>query len=117
MTPNEYGPITAEAKHAGKHYRLRGESLFELTADGEHYIGAVPGGIALPPLAPQTATMSLRDHFAGLAMQGFASDPQMAIGIRETAEQSGISTPEMMARTAYGLADAMIAERNRTGGG
>ena len=61
--------------------------------------------------------MSLRDHFAGLAMQAFASDPQMAIGIREAAEQAGISAPEMMARTAYGLANAMIAERNRTGGG
>ena len=58
--------------------------------------------------------MSLRDHFAGLAMQAFASDPQMAIGVREAAEQAGISAPDMMARTAYGLADAMIAERNRT---
>ena len=61
--------------------------------------------------------MFLRDNFAGLAMQAFASDPQMAIGIREAAEQAGISAPEMMARTAYALADAMIAERNRTGGG
>ena len=61
--------------------------------------------------------MSLRDHFAGLAMQGFASDPQMAIGIREAAEDAGIEAPEMMARTAYRLADAMIYERNRTGGG
>ena len=31
--------------------------------------------------------------------------------------QAGITPPEMMARTAYALADAMIAERNRTGGG
>ena len=61
--------------------------------------------------------MSLRDHFAGLAMQAFASDPQMAIGIREAAEDAGIEAPEMMARTAYRLADAMIYERNRTGGG
>ena len=30
--------------------------------------------------------MRLRDHFAGLAMQAFASNPQMAIGIRDTAE-------------------------------
>ena len=61
--------------------------------------------------------MSLRDHFAGLAMQAFASNPQMAIGIRDTAEQAGITPPEMMACTAYRLADAMIYERNRTGGG
>ena len=61
--------------------------------------------------------MSLRDHFAGLAMQGLASDPQMAIGIRDAAEDAGIEAPEMMARTAYRLADAMIYERNRTGGG
>ena len=58
--------------------------------------------------------MFLRDHFAGLAMQGFISDPQMSLAIREAAEQAGITAPEMMARTAYGLADAMIAERNRT---
>ena len=61
--------------------------------------------------------MFLRDHFAGLAMQGFISDPQMSLAIREAAEQAGITAPEMMARTAYGLADAMIAERNRTGDG
>ena len=77
------------------------------------------GGPAFPNVWEDNPSqgMFLRDHFAGLAMQAFASDPQMAIGIREAAEDAGIEAPEMMARTAYRLADAMIYERNRTGGG
>ena len=61
--------------------------------------------------------MSLRDHFAGLAMQALSAHPESLVAIRLSAEQAGITAPEMMARTAYGIADAMIAERNRTGGG
>ena len=57
--------------------------------------------------------MSRRDWLAGLAMQGFVSDPQNLIGIRDTAEQAGIEAPAMMALTSYRLADAMIAESNR----
>ena len=77
------------------------------------------GGPAFPNVWEDNPSqgMSLRDHFAGLAMQAFASDPQMAIAIRQAAEDAGIEAPEMMARTAYRLADAMIYERNRTGGG
>ena len=54
--------------------------------------------------------MSRRDWLAGIAMQGFVSDPQTLIGIREYSEQAGITAPAMMALTAYGMADAMIAE-------
>ena len=57
--------------------------------------------------------MSLRDWHAGLAMQGFVSHPENLVAIRLSAEQSGITAPEMMARTAYGIADAMLAERDR----
>ena len=58
--------------------------------------------------------MFLRDNFAGLAMQGFVSHPENLTGIRELADNAGITAPEMLARSAYGIADAMIAERNRT---
>ena len=57
--------------------------------------------------------MSRRDWLAGLAMQGFVSDPQNLIGIRDTAEQAGIEAPAMMALTSYKLADAMIAEGDK----
>ena len=60
--------------------------------------------------------MSRRDWLAGIAMQGFVSDPQNLIGIRESAEQAGITAPAMMALTAYGMADAMIAEGDKGGG-
>lgn len=54
-----------------------------------------------------------RDWLAGLAMQGFVSDPQTLIGIRDTAQQAGIEPPAMMALTSYKLADAMIAEGDK----
>ena len=57
--------------------------------------------------------MSRRDWLAGVAMQGFVSHPESLAAIRLTAEQAGIRAPDMMARTAYGMADAMIAESNR----
>ena len=57
--------------------------------------------------------MSRRDWLAGVAMQGFVSHPENLVAIRLSAEQAGISAPAMMARTAYGMADAMIAESGR----
>ena len=57
--------------------------------------------------------MSRRDWLAGVAMQGFVSHPENLVAIRLSAEQAGITAPAMMARTAYGMADAMIAESGR----
>ena len=51
------------------------------------------------------------DHFAGLAMQVLSADPESRAGIRRAAEQEGISAAAIIARTAYAIADAMIAER------
>lgn len=56
--------------------------------------------------------MSLRDWFAGMALQGRLSNDTLL----SNAEQSGLPSdkfPETMARQAYGFADAMIAERNK----
>ena len=44
--------------------------------------------------------MTLRDYFAAKAMQGILSDPNIAIPRQKTAEW------------AYGIADAMIKERD-----
>jgi hypothetical protein len=51
------------------------------------------------------AEKSLRDHFAGMALQGFLADP----------EDCGLAAPEKLygplVHAAYALADAMLAER------
>ncbi len=66
------------------------------------------GGSAFPIVEPVDVSfsvspgMSLRDWFAGMAMQGI---------LREDVEQD---LPDVvMARAAYSIADAMIAERDR----
>lgn len=46
--------------------------------------------------------MTMRDHFAGLVMQGFAA--------RDT-HDAGLATPEQRAKLAYIDADAMLKER------
>ena len=65
------------------------------------------GGWAFPAqhfdLAEHEHGMTLRDWFAGMAMQGMLACPIQP--------QSG---PDMYARDAYVLADAMLAERSKT---
>jgi hypothetical protein len=46
--------------------------------------------------------MTMRDHYAGLAMQGFAA--------RDT-HDAGLASPEQRAKLAYMIADAMLKER------
>ena len=48
--------------------------------------------------------MTLRDHYAGLVLQGFAA--------RDT-HDAGLVTPEQRAKLAYIDADAMLKERNK----
>lgn len=47
--------------------------------------------------------MTLRDYFAGQALAGYYSDPELAI------------TEKSIAIGCYSVADAMIAERNKVG--
>ena len=65
------------------------------------------GGWAFPAqhfdLAEHEHGMTMRDWFAGMAMQGMLACPIQP--------QSG---PDMYARDAYALADAMIQERSKT---
>ena len=71
------------------------------------------GGPAFPNVWEDNPSqgMSLRDHFAGLAMQALSAHPESLVAIRLSAQQAGITALAMMARTAYAIADAMIAER------
>lgn len=60
--------------------------------------------------APAWAGMSLRDWFAGLALQGMLANTDAE---DERAHRTGSLAP-VVAENAYQFADAMIAERNRT---
>lgn len=48
--------------------------------------------------------MTMRDHFAGLVLQGFAARDM---------HDAGLVTPEQRAKLAYIDADAMLKERNK----
>lgn len=52
------------------------------------------------------SNITLRDHFAGMAMQGLLSNQ----GLMTTYDGNYCS---IIARDAYEVADAMIAERNK----
>lgn len=56
--------------------------------------------------APQD--MTLRDWFAGQAMQALVGD--MA-AVADTADDHGVNPTVLMAKLAYGVADAMLAAR------
>ena len=55
--------------------------------------------------------MTLRDWFAGRAMQALASD--MA-GVAAVADEHDVNSTVLLARLAYGMADAMLAARDAT---
>ena len=53
--------------------------------------------------------MNLRDHFAGLAMQGFVSDHEAM----QTVCALSVDAEEEVAKFAYRVADAMIKESQK----
>lgn len=61
--------------------------------------------------APSPSETKLRDHFAGLAMQSLANSLELEPG--EQRYESDVL--ETVARDAYDIADAMMAERKRRG--
>lgn len=61
-----------------------------------------------------TGGMSLRDWFAGQAIQGILANGSphvMAIGAKEAAEFGETRTEQTWSRWAYEIADAMLRER------
>lgn len=69
--------------------------------------------------AMRTYGMSLRDYFAGIALQGLLAADGLS-GIHEKEHHGSVirgprwHEPESIANTAFELADAMLAERNRS---
>lgn len=59
--------------------------------------------------------MSLRDYFAGLAMQAWLGDNQSCRSLAGVAEKKGIPADEYIATQAYAMADAMLAQREKGG--
>ncbi len=60
--------------------------------------------------------MSLRDWFAGMAMQGIlsaANNEETCGAILKTAQASNRSLREHIANNSYGIADAMLVERQK----
>lgn len=58
--------------------------------------------------------MTLRDWFAGLAMQGFIaaqSDSDNRMALKEKAITMGIGWFELISKDAYATADAMLSKR------
>jgi hypothetical protein len=54
--------------------------------------------------------MTLRDHFAGAAMQGMFANPE---DIHRADEETYEEYVAEIGRCAYQMADAMLAERNK----
>lgn len=60
--------------------------------------------------------MTLRDAFAMAAMQGMLADRETILRFTEECHKEMIGPEVGMAAAAYGMADAMIAERNKRRG-
>jgi hypothetical protein len=58
----------------------------------------------------QAYGMSLRDHFAALAMQGASANPMILEWFNKYGEP-GMRLCDWLAPAAYGMADAMLRER------
>ncbi len=56
--------------------------------------------------------MTLRDYFAAAALQGFLGGPGMEV-VTQAAKEEGFDEQTFIVRTAYQMADAMLAERDK----
>ena len=59
--------------------------------------------------------MTLRDWFAGQVIAGLISHERAKSkgGLTELAKENGITIPDLQAKIAYSIAEAMINERNK----
>ena len=74
------------------------------------------GGPAFPNVWEDNPSpgMSLRDWWAGLAMQGMMSNDAMMEALGLVAQVQGKTMREVLTAKAFEAADAMLAERTRT---
>lgn len=70
------------------------------------------GGGASWPFSDAQSGMSLRDYFAGQALQGMSASPELMVIVSSGGILDGTAFERMSAK-AYELADAMIAHRNK----
>lgn len=78
-----------------------GGPAFPQPATSEGHAANTPWGFA-------GGGMTLRDYFAGQAMQGMLSDPKVGY------KQGELDGDEVVAKAAVGFADALLAELRRT---
>ena len=74
------------------------------------------GGPAFPNIWEDNPSqgMSLRDWWAGLAMQGMMSNHAMMEALGLVAQVQGKTMREVLTAKAFEAADAMLAKRRRT---
>lgn len=68
---------------------------------------------------PAGAGMTLRDYFAGQAIAGVIRstvEADSAAVLSESADATGLAIEQVIARSAYEIADAMLAAREKAGG-
>lgn len=58
--------------------------------------------------------LTIRQHFAILALQGMISNPSLANVAKPTAERMGMSIEEMQTKCAVIYADTLIAELSKS---
>lgn len=68
---------------------------------------AYPLPVGRDSIANNRGGLTIREHFAGLAMNGLCANPQL---IKDTAAIGVGQYREAIAVTAIGMADALIAE-------
>lgn len=77
---------------------------------------AFPQAIKLGEVAEATGGMSLRDWFAGQALSGMEVHPDARHHPTANDEAFSNEMARIYARSAYRIADAMLAARTATGG-
>ena len=73
-------------------------------------------GSGMPVTVVTHPGMSLRDWFAGLALQGMLASlnrPDLLEEFNQTADKVEVSNCQLHAMMAYNIADAMLAEREK----
>lgn len=67
---------------------------------------------SVPP-APEDKPKTLRDEFAMAALTGFLSTEAMFPATVKAAQEAKCTSEAFLAAAAYGMADAMLAERKK----
>ncbi len=56
--------------------------------------------------------LSKREHFAGMALQGFCSNPELAHAIKADVRETGVDATVTLAKMALETADELIKQLN-----